>query len=80
MLIVAKHRNGELGEIPLKFIHEQTKVTNYEDNFTTFEQRNEHEEYVPVHNLKPNLEFSTQLSPMELDDFDTSSQIDENPF
>ena len=80
MLIVAKHRNGELGEIPLKFIHEQTKVTNYEDNFTTFEQRNEHEEYVPVHNLKPNLEFSTQLSPMELDDFDTSNQIDENPF
>ena len=30
MLLIAKHRNGELGEIPLKFIHEQTKVTNHE--------------------------------------------------
>lgn len=30
MLIVAKHRNGELGEIPLKFIHEQTKLENYD--------------------------------------------------
>jgi replicative DNA helicase len=28
MLLVAKHRNGELGEIPLEFIHEQTKITN----------------------------------------------------
>lgn len=30
MLIVAKHRNGELGEIPLRFIHHQTKITNYD--------------------------------------------------
>ena len=30
MLLIAKHRNGELGEIPLKFIHEQTKITNYQ--------------------------------------------------
>lgn len=30
MLIWAKHRNGELGEIPLKFIHSYTKVDNYE--------------------------------------------------
>jgi hypothetical protein len=30
MLIIAKHRNGELGEIPLNFIHEQTKLTNHE--------------------------------------------------
>jgi replicative DNA helicase len=32
MLIVAKHRNGELGEIPLRFIHEQTKIENHEFN------------------------------------------------
>ena len=32
MLIVAKHRNGELGEIPLKFIHEQAKLDNYNMN------------------------------------------------
>jgi replicative DNA helicase len=30
ILVVAKHRNGELGEIPLRFIHEQTKLTNHE--------------------------------------------------
>jgi replicative DNA helicase len=30
MCIVAKHRNGELGEIPLRFIGNQTKVTNYQ--------------------------------------------------
>jgi replicative DNA helicase len=29
MLIVAKHRNGELGEVPLKFVHRLTKVTNH---------------------------------------------------
>jgi replicative DNA helicase len=38
MLIIAKHRNGELGEIPLTFVHSQTKLTNYQDsamnNFT----------------------------------------------
>jgi len=30
MLIVSKHRNGELGEIPLSFIHTQTKLKNYD--------------------------------------------------
>ena len=28
MLLISKHRNGELGEIPLRFIHAQTKLTN----------------------------------------------------
>ena len=32
LLLVAKHRNGELGEIPLRFIHEQTKLTNYSNS------------------------------------------------
>jgi hypothetical protein len=36
MLIFAKHRNGELGEIPLTFIHSQTKLKNY--NFVADEQ------------------------------------------
>jgi replicative DNA helicase len=47
MLIIAKHRNGELGEIPLNFIHEQTKITNlnsnsfnnFNKNSSTFVQR-----------------------------------------
>lgn len=29
MLIIAKHRNGELGEIPLTFVHETMRVGNY---------------------------------------------------
>lgn len=39
MLIIAKHRNGELGEIPLNFIHEQTKITNLNSNsFNNYNQ------------------------------------------
>lgn len=30
MLLISKHRNGELGEIPLKFIHQFTKITNHD--------------------------------------------------
>lgn len=30
LFLIAKHRNGELGEIPLKFIHAQTKITNHD--------------------------------------------------
>lgn len=29
MLIIAKHRNGELGEVPLTFVHSQTKLANH---------------------------------------------------
>ena len=50
MLLVSKHRNGELGEIPLTFVHEQTKLTDYQfsnggfdhiEHNSTFVQRNE---------------------------------------
>jgi replicative DNA helicase len=30
MLLIAKHRNGELGEIPLKMVHSATQVINHE--------------------------------------------------
>jgi replicative DNA helicase len=49
LLLINKHRNGELGEIPLKFIHEQAKVTNLDfdnnyfdgtDKINTFVQDN----------------------------------------
>ena len=43
MLIIAKHRNGELGEIPLRFVHELTKITNHsyynDENNSTFVQQ-----------------------------------------
>jgi replicative DNA helicase len=34
VLIVAKHRNGELGEIPLKFIGDLAKITNLDEGFS----------------------------------------------
>ena len=37
MLLIAKHRNGELGEIPLTFIHEQTKLTNHKFPSNSFD-------------------------------------------
>ena len=37
MLLIEKHRNGELGEIPLKFISEQTKITNRQTNTSHFD-------------------------------------------
>jgi len=40
MLLVSKHRNGELGEIPLRFIHEQTKLTNHQFGFGNSEFSN----------------------------------------
>jgi replicative DNA helicase len=43
MLLVAKHRNGELGEIPLRFVHENAKIKNYNNllNSNTFAQENQ---------------------------------------
>lgn len=56
MLIIAKHRNGELGEIPLKFIHEQTKIVNWDfnnsnNNFKKIEKQDENfDTFVPQGN------------------------------
>ena len=51
MLLINKHRNGELGEIPLQFIKEQAKVTNLnfdKPNFSnTFVQPKEPNEQKP---------------------------------
>jgi len=59
MLLLSKHRNGELGEIPLRFIHEQTKIVNYSDNNTTFVQPSENN--WSNMDLKPNTEFSVDI-------------------
>ncbi len=62
MLIVAKHRNGELGEIPLRFIHQLTKVTNRPEDIVedikqsdTFVQQNS--ESIKEESIKPNNDF-----------------------
>lgn len=50
LLVIAKNRNGELGEIPLRFLHSQTKLVNFneESSFmseksSTFVQHNDFE-------------------------------------
>jgi replicative DNA helicase len=48
MLIIAKHRNGELGEIPLKFIHEQAKLANYNMSGNNFDNSNNNNTFVPT--------------------------------
>lgn len=51
MLIIAKHRNGELGEIPLTFIGEQTKLTNYDFDYkSSFENENNSGTFVQQQN------------------------------
>jgi replicative DNA helicase len=50
LLIIAKNRNGELGEIPLRFLHSQTKLVNFNEdsvfvsnNSSTFVQQKDFE-------------------------------------
>jgi replicative DNA helicase len=72
MLIVAKHRNGELGEIPLRFVHELTKVDNYDQKkFVDIDIKREIKlKEVEVEEPKKN----------EIDDFDFLGTNDEIPF
>jgi replicative DNA helicase len=50
LLVIAKNRNGELGQIPLRFLHSQAKLVNYNEENSyntkindTFVQQNEFE-------------------------------------
>lgn len=72
MLIISKHRNGELGEVPLKFIHEQTKITNHPDYY--FESNNTNstfvqgiEEQPAVSAISQNTSFLAQRDQQEED-------------
>ena len=72
MLLIAKHRNGELGEIPLNFIHEQTKLTNH--SFNSFENENNNRTFVQADKLSQLKENTSFL------DKDVKSFEDEVPF
>jgi hypothetical protein len=50
MLLIAKHRNGELGEVPLTFVHQNTKVVNhgYSSQQANYIQNN----YTPINTNK----------------------------
>jgi replicative DNA helicase len=84
MLIIAKHRNGELGEIPLTFIHEQTKVTNHEfgnwkttkefTNSNTLPKNNDFDLETSVNTMSANTSFDNE------DDFFKPDPNDSTPF
>jgi replicative DNA helicase len=67
MLIISKHRNGELGEIPLRFLHEFTKIINYDDDYST----NSSNLVPPINNvitenkMMPNTNFDKHLDNQE---------------
>lgn len=56
LLLIAKHRNGELGEIPLKFLHEQTKLVNHGNTFGNYEEPFSNDETIK-NTIKPNNDF-----------------------
>jgi replicative DNA helicase len=77
MLIIAKHRNGELGEVPLKFISEQTKITNLD-----FKSDFDKEEPLDTNKskaLKPNSEFFIDDHVKDLSFFENLDE-EETPF
>jgi replicative DNA helicase len=68
MLIIAKHRNGELGEVPLKFVHQLTKVTNHPNWVKEEEERPKPQYTQPTENvnslgnIEPNHSFFTETT------------------
>jgi len=89
MLIIAKHRNGELGEIPLTFIHEQTKLTNHEfgqqppianqEENRIFVQQNNATEYSNASNETPKSSLLANTG-FDTEDIFKSDDNDETPF
>ena len=75
IFLIAKHRNGELGEIPLKFIHAQTKITNHD-----FDQPQ-----MPTIRVEPTEQKTQSQSMYEIglrisSESDFCSEINEIPF
>ena len=76
MLIIAKHRNGELGEIPLKFISDQTKITDYYT--TNFAFKNEPKSFSSM-NLEEKKEQVVEEK-KDTDFFSKTNLDEETPF
>lgn len=69
MLLIAKHRNGELGEVPLTFIAQQTKLTNYNENSGIYTQLEENSSTFVQYNkgIKPSEDFFSEENVKEED-------------
>jgi replicative DNA helicase len=80
VLVIAKHRNGELGEIPLKFINEQARVTNLDrDVYTTDNASGMSSAIRPPTEETNNSNSSSPFSPMELSELDDFNADFNNP-
>lgn len=80
VLIVAKHRNGELGEIPLKFVGEQAKITNLDEGFSNNSSTFVQEKPEPM-NLRGFLDENKPQNDTKNDSFDNDlGTINEVPF
>lgn len=68
LLLVAKHRNGSLGDIPLKFIHENTNIV---DN----------PYFLPKETIEPNANVNTGIKPnVEFENYYEKDRDDEPYF
>ena len=63
MAIISKHRNGELGEIPMRFVHEQTKVANHE--YQSVSESNTNIKLLSLHNIESNTNVNLLEAPKE---------------
>ena len=72
MLLVAKHRNGELGEVPLTFIATQTKLTNYNESYSSYNKNEE--------NSSTFVQQSKAIQPSEVFFNEISVREDDTPF
>jgi replicative DNA helicase len=70
-LIVAKHRNGALEDIPIKFLNNFAKFTNMPTNFGS------EGEYADIDPMSPNANFNNVTTVQsKLNDFDDSDNPD----
>jgi hypothetical protein len=80
VLIVAKHRNGELGEIPLKFVGEQAKITNLDEGFSNNSSTFVQQKPEPM-NLQGFLDENKPKTDNKNDSFDNDlGSVNEVPF
>lgn len=80
VLIVAKHRNGELGEIPLQFVGELAKITNLNEGFSNNSSTFVQQKPEPM-SLQGFLDENNTEKPSENNSFDDSLEfLDDTPF
>jgi replicative DNA helicase len=79
LLLIAKHRNGSLGDMPLRFIHENTYITNHSDFLPRTNNEESNQQYTQGSSkLQPNRDFDHLSPTYENDEFDTGGTTFDN--